>query len=74
MLAVVAAVLLSHLDASVDAGLSAWRDALLFGVDASAARSLLDAISSSLITVTSLTFSVVTLPAASSRRGCFGHS
>jgi uncharacterized membrane protein len=67
--AVVVAVLLPRLDAYVDAGLPSWLDAVLFGGDAGAARTLLDAISSSLITVTSLTFSltVVTLQLASSQ-------
>lgn len=69
VLAVVAGVWLPHLDAYVDEGLGSWLTALLFGGDASAARTLLDAISSSLITVTSLTFSltVVTLQLASSQ-------
>lgn len=71
--AVVGALLLGlglpELDASVDADLSATLSGLLFGGDASAARSLLETISSSLITVTSLTFSltVVTLQLASSQ-------
>ncbi|OPX09910.1 DUF2254 domain-containing protein [Mycobacterium sp. AT1] len=69
VLAIVAAVALPHLDARVDDQLPAWLSALLFGGDAGAARTLLDAISSSLITVTSLTFSltVVTLQLASSQ-------
>lgn len=69
VLAVVAAVALPHLDARVDDQLPAWLSTLLFGGDAGAARTLLDAISSSLITVTSLTFSltVVTLQLASSQ-------
>ncbi len=72
-LAVVCALLLGlglpELDASVDADLSAGLSGLLFGGDASAARSLLETISSSLITVTALTFSltVVTLQLASSQ-------
>ena len=62
-------MLLPFLDAYVDGLLPSWLSALLFGGDAGAARTLLDAISSSLITVTSLTFSltVVTLQLASSQ-------
>lgn len=69
VVAVVAAVLLPRLDAYVDDGMPSWLAASLFGGDAGAARTLLDAISSSLITVTSLTFSltVVTLQLASSQ-------
>lgn len=68
-LAVVAGVLLPRVDAHVDEALPPWLAALLFGGDAGAARTLLDSISSSLITVTSLTFSltVVTLQLASSQ-------
>ncbi|MEO7447442.1 MAG: DUF2254 domain-containing protein [Humibacillus sp.] len=72
-MAVVAAValglLVPRLDASVDASLSGWLDAVLFGGDGGAASTVLDAVSSSLITVTSLTFSltVVTLQLASSQ-------
>ena len=56
-------------DACLDDGLPPWLTTLLFGGDAGAARTLLDAIASSLITVTSLTFSltVVTLQLASSQ-------
>ncbi|WP_197746940.1 DUF2254 domain-containing protein [Mycolicibacterium madagascariense] len=69
VLAAVAAVALPHLDAQVDDRLPSWASTVLFGGDAGAARTLLDAISSSLITVTSLTFSltVVTLQLASSQ-------
>jgi uncharacterized membrane protein len=69
VLAVAAGVMLPHVDAIVDAGLPSWSTTLFFGGDAGAARTLLDAISSSLITVTSLTFSltVVTLQLASSQ-------
>ena len=69
VLAVVAGVLLPLLDAYVDEGLPPWLGALLFGGDGGAARTLLSAISSSLITVTSLTFSltIVTLQLASSQ-------
>ena len=71
--AVVCALLLGlglpELDASIDADLSAGLSGVLFGGDASAARSLLETIASSLITVTALTFSltVVTLQLASSQ-------
>jgi uncharacterized membrane protein len=73
VLAVVAAVLLglglSALDAVVDDQLSGTAGDWLFGGDASAARSLLSAIASSLITVTALTFSltVVSLQLASTQ-------
>lgn len=69
VVAVAAGVLFPQLDAYVGAHLPPWLTALLFGGDAGAARTLLDAISSSLITVTSLTFSltVVTLQLASSQ-------
>lgn len=72
-LAVVTALLLGlgipELDAAVDAHLSPAVSGWLFGGDADAARSLLGAIASSLITVTALTFSltVVTLQLASSQ-------
>lgn len=60
---------LPELDAAVDEDLPAGVKAWLFGGDADAARTLLDAISSSMITVTALTFSltVVTLQLASSQ-------
>lgn len=69
ILAVAAGVSLPLVDEHVDATLPSWLDALFFGGDAGAARTLLDAIASSLITVTSLTFSltVVTLQLASSQ-------
>lgn len=69
VLAVAAGVSLPLLDAYLDAALPPWLTAVLFGGDAGAARTLLDAISSSLITVTSLTFSltVVTLQLASTQ-------
>ena len=72
-LAVVTALLLGigvpELDAAVDGSLSDRASGWLFGGDADAARSLLGAIASSLITVTALTFSltVVTLQLASSQ-------
>ncbi len=58
-----------ELDSAIDDDLPAWMNGWLFGGDADAARSLLGAISSSLITVTALTFSltVVTLQLASSQ-------
>ncbi|MEO7234955.1 MAG: DUF2254 domain-containing protein [Lapillicoccus sp.] len=60
---------LPSLDAAVDGTLPGWLSAVTFGGDAGAARTVLDAVSSSLITVTSLTFSltVVTLQLASSQ-------
>ena len=69
VLAVIAGVLLPELDAAVDEDLPPGVKAWLFGGDADAARTLLDAISSSMITVTALTFSltVVTLQLASSQ-------
>lgn len=69
LLAVVAGVLLPMADVYWDSRLPPGVSGLLFGGDAGAARTLLDAIASSLITVTSLTFSltVVTLQLASSQ-------
>ncbi len=60
---------LPRLDGSIDAGLSSGVKAYLFGGGASAARTLLGTIAGSLITVTSLTFSltVLTLQLASSQ-------
>ncbi|MDJ0356879.1 DUF2254 domain-containing protein [Paenarthrobacter sp. PH39-S1] len=60
---------LTRLDAAVDAQLPPAMSELPFGGDADAARSVLGAIASSMITVTSLTFSltVVTLQLASSQ-------
>lgn len=72
-IAVVAALVmgfgLPELDSVVNGYLSGRVSGLLFGGDADAARSLLGAIASSLITVTALTFSltVVTLQLASSQ-------
>ena len=72
-IAVVAALLLGlglpELDSALSGHLSARVSGVLFGGDADAARSLLGAIASSLITVTALTFSltVVTLQLASSQ-------
>lgn len=69
VVAVVAGIVLPRLDAHVDGGLPGWLNDLLFGGDPDAARTVLDAVASSLITVTSLTFSltVVTLQLASSQ-------
>ncbi len=60
---------LPRLDRHVDGQLPRWLTDVLFGGDPGAARTMLDAVASSLITVTSLTFSltVVTLQLASSQ-------
>ncbi len=67
--AVVLGVVLPRLDARLDDGLSASASSYLFGGGADAARDVLSAVAGSLITVTSLTFSltVVTLQLASSQ-------
>ena len=67
--AVVAAFVVPRIDRRVDAALPGWLSAALFSGDAGAASTLLNAISSSLISVTALTFSltVVTLQLASSQ-------
>ncbi|MEO7059375.1 MAG: DUF2254 domain-containing protein [Lapillicoccus sp.] len=69
VLAVVGGEALPRMDAVVDGRVPSSWALLLFGGDAEAARTLLGAVSSSLITVTSLTFSltVVTLQLASSQ-------
>lgn len=69
VLALVAAVSLTHLDVSIDSALPDTVTYWIFGGDADAARSILGSLASSLITVTSLTFSltVVTLQLASSQ-------
>jgi uncharacterized membrane protein len=69
IIAAAAGVTLPMLDNRIDDAVPSWLSNLLFGGDAGAARTLLDAIASSLITVTSLTFSltVVTLQLASSQ-------
>ena len=69
VLAVATGLGLPRLDAHFDAGLPTPLSDLLFGGDPDAARTLLDAVASSLITVTALTFSltVVTLQLASSQ-------
>ncbi len=68
-LALAAGLLVPLLDAAVDEHLRGWVDRVIFTGDAGSASTVLDAISSSLITVTSLTFSltVVTLQLASSQ-------
>ncbi len=68
-LSVAAGIGLTRLDAHVDSGLPHGVTEYLFGGGADAAREVLSAISTSLITVTSLTFSltVVTLQLASSQ-------
>jgi uncharacterized membrane protein len=69
VLAVALGAGLPALDRRVDGRLPEWLRSSLFGGDADAARTVLDAVASSLITVTSLTFSltVVTLQLASSQ-------
>ncbi|GAB3469463.1 DUF2254 domain-containing protein [Kineococcus endophyticus] len=69
VLAVLAGLLLPVLDARLDAHLPGPVADVVFGGGAGAARTVLDAVASSLITVTSLTFSltVVTLQLASSQ-------
>ena len=69
VLAVALGVLLPRLDARIDGELPASVTTYLFGGGAGAARTVLDAIAGSLITVTALTFSltIVTLQLASSQ-------
>ena len=69
VLAVVLGVVVPLLDLRVDQHLPAALDTVVFNGDPGAARTVLDAVASSLITVTSLTFSltVVTLQLASSQ-------
>ena len=69
VLAVVAGILVPLLDVRVDTHLGGLLDTLVFNGDPGAARTVLSAVASSLITVTSLTFSltVVTLQLASSQ-------
>ncbi len=69
VLALAAGVALPRLDRAVDDGSPSWITDVLFSGGPGAARTVLDAISSSMITVTSLTFSltVVTLQLASSQ-------
>ncbi len=68
-IALVVAVAMTHLDAQVDSRLPSAVLTYIFQGDADAARSVLSSIAGSLITVTSLTFSltVVTLQLASSQ-------
>jgi uncharacterized membrane protein len=67
--AIALGVLVPTLDRRLDASMPAWLSDWIFNGDAGAAQTVLDAVSSSLITVTSLTFSltVVTLQLASSQ-------
>ena len=69
VLALVLGLALPRIDEGLDPGLSAGWSGVLFGGDADAARSMLGSVSSSLINVTALTFSltVVTLQLASSQ-------
>lgn len=69
VVAVVLGLVLPRVDAAVDDNLPSWVTAVIFGGDGNAASTVLDAVASSLITVTSLTFSltVVTLQLASSQ-------
>jgi len=69
VVAVALGLVLPPVDAVVDDGLPSWVTAVIFGGDGNAASTVLDAVASSLITVTSLTFSltVVTLQLASSQ-------
>ena len=69
VVAVALGVAMPQLDARIGDALPSWVTAVLFGGDGNAASTVLDAVSSSLITVTSLTFSltVVTLQLASSQ-------
>ena len=69
VLAVTAGIALPRVDARLDGDLPTWLTSHLFDGGAEAARGLLQAVAASLITVTSLTFSltVVTLQLASSQ-------
>ena len=69
IVAVALGLVLPRVDAAIDDELPGWATAVIFGGDGNAASTVLDAVSSSLITVTSLTFSltVVTLQLASSQ-------
>ena len=66
---VLGVILVPLLDAAVDRGIPGALDSIVFNGDPDAARTVLSAVSSSLITVTALTFSltVVTLQLASSQ-------
>ena len=67
--AIALGVAVPELDRRLDGSMPGWLSSAIFNGDAAAARTVLDAVSSSLITVTSLTFSltVVTLQLASSQ-------
>lgn len=69
VVSVVLGLVLPRVDAAVDDNLPSAVTAVIFGGDGNAASTVLDAVASSLITVTSLTFSltVVTLQLASSQ-------
>jgi uncharacterized membrane protein len=69
VIALAIGVVLPRVDRRFDGALPGWLSSWLFSGDPGAARTVLDAVSSSLITVTSLTFSltVVTLQLASSQ-------
>ena len=69
VLALVLGVVVPRLDRHVDDNLPSWLRDVIFEGDPDAARTVLDAVASSLITVTSLTFSltVVTFQLASSQ-------
>ncbi len=69
VLALAGAVGLTHLDGAIDTSLPNYFTTWIFGGDADAARAILGSLATSLITVTSLTFSltVVTLQLASSQ-------
>ena len=69
LLALAAGIWLPRLDLHLNGRLPLWLTPLLFDGDPGSAQTLLDAIASSLITVTSLTFSltVLTLQLASSQ-------
>ena len=56
VVAVALGVFIPLLDVAVDAQLTGLLNSVIFGGDAGAARTVLSAVSSSLITVTSLTF------------------
>lgn len=69
VVAVALGILIPYVDVIVDRQLPGWFDEIIFNGGPGAARTLLDAVASSLITVTALTFSltVVTLQLASSQ-------
>ena len=69
VVALAAGITVPYVESAAEGALPTWLTSVAFSGDAGAARTVLDAISSSLITVTSLTFSltVVTLQLASSQ-------